>query len=527
MSNILLDTFVDTNGVAISSHTPNTFPSTGWSQNNASSFFIQSNALQPNRQTDGDLAVIESGVSDFSISASVTPFNSSTNCAYPGVVFRYVDASNFWYVFPEPFDDVIRMYAVIDGVHNLKMEYRVTLVSGITYEFRIDCNDNVITFWLDGVECVSYVSTTHKTGTRVGFRYGKRGSPASPCSWDSLSVNPFSGLVLNWPLFTEHSGNPIVTLGASGAWDDTDVNDPVVIYDSAQSRYSLFYSGYKTGSSNVQALGKVNAVGSNLLGTWTKQVGNPVFGPSGGAYSHNGGIVKKGNTYYYYYGTANGTQISCATSTDLINWTDHGTVLTGGGGGAWDSSGVFDAFARLREDGVTIEVWYVGNKAGVRGLNFATTTDGLTLTKRSSSALIEIPPCFDVSGQFGEPSVYIPPGKEGVEALISFDATIASSNLRFIGQAITLDGYQTFHYRTAALVGSGAGWEAGQVFDSFSLVDSNVMYLFHGGTPGAGSALDIGIQIGVATAPFAYPSLQYTPPVTPPNYFGTKKIELY
>jgi len=55
---------------------------------------------------------------------------------------------------------------------------------------------------------------------------------------------------------------------------------------------------------------------------------------TGGAYSTNAGmpdIIQIGSTYYMYFGfgTPGNNEIKYATSTDLVNWTIQGTVLTG------------------------------------------------------------------------------------------------------------------------------------------------------------------------------------------------------
>lgn len=503
LPSVLVDNFTDTNNVSIASHTPNTQYSGGWTQTVSNAFYIQSNTLQPDRYSDGDLAIIESGLSDLTISATVVPFSTSGNRGYPGLVFRYLDASNFWYVFPDSDNSLIQVYSVENGSHKQRIRYSFINASGTSIDIKITCKGTNIILFVNGIEIVTYVSSFNQTATKVGVRCGKSGSPASKPSWDSLIVQPYQGINLNWPLFTEYASGPIVALGAGGTWDSTDINNPTVFYDTANSRWTLSYSGYKTGTGNVQAMGLSYA--SSLLGPWTKEAGNPVF-TGGGSYGQNGGIVKKGTTYYYYYGSNGASQISLATSTDLINWVDQGTVLTGTAG-KWDSSGIFDAFARLRDDGATIELWYAGGNATGRAIGYATSTNGTTFTKYDKPVLLPKP--FDGSlFTLGEPTVWIPPNKERSQMLASYDAALASSpNSRFIAQAITIDAGTSWHWRTGALELQSYSWENAQVFDNFVMTDSNIMYLFHSGAPNAGAALDLAIQIGVASAPFPFNSL--------------------
>lgn len=510
---IIQDLFTDTNGTAISAHTPNFRPNgNAWSQTAGTSFFIQSNSLQPNRQIDGDIAIIDSGVSDLSISCDVTPFSIPNNRAYAGIVFRYSDANNFWYIFPDSDNQWVQLYQVQGGVSTERLHNIITLVSGNTYNIRVDCKGNNITFYFNGTEIVTYVSSFNNNATKVGVRYGKSGSPAGVCSWDNFKVLPFSGINFNWPLFSEFVSNPILSLGAGGSWESSDINDPNVVFDSVNNRWVLLYSGYDGSVGNNQQLGLGYSTGTTILGSWSKEAGNPVFS-GGGTNGQNGGIVKLGSTYYYYYGTNSASKISCATSTDLITWTGHGVVINVGAGGQWDAGGVFDAFARLRQDGVTIEVWYAAKDgSNNRAMGYATSTDGLTFTKSSGNPLISSTlanqPWAGSTSTFGEPSVYVPPGREGQQYLVSFDsAQFATPGNRFISQAISLDGGSTWHYRKGGLQASGVGWESAQVFDSFVMVDSNIMYLFHGGADTAGASLGLNIEIGVASVSYSFSSL--------------------
>ncbi len=357
----LQDIFTGTNGTAIDAHTPD-IGSGSWLQTNSLSFYIQSNKLQSNRNTDGDLAIIDSGLSDINISTTVSPFNSSFNSGYPGIVFRYVDANNFWYAFADSFNTRIQVYSVEGGVHNERIRYvNSAIISSASIKLEVRCCGNNVTLFYNDVEIVTYVSLFNRNATKVGMRYGKSGT-AQTVTWDNLVVTPFSGLNFNWPLFTKHTSNPIISLGGVGAWDHADINDPSLVYDPANNRHTIVYTGHNGDGNRYQDIGL--SYSSNLLGTWTKLAGNPVLAnsqPADGIYGMNGGIVKLGTTYYYYYGTNNASQIGVATSTDLINWTRQGVVLSPSL--SWEGSGVFDAFARVRQDSQTIELWYCANSA--------------------------------------------------------------------------------------------------------------------------------------------------------------------
>lgn len=503
----LQDLFTDTNSTAISSHTANLASFGGWSQTNVNSYYIQNNTLQPNRQTDGDLATIDSGVSDFSISATIVPSNSGTTRGIPGIVFRYFNSTNFWYAEVDSYQNTVKIYEVNGGSFNMRVEYNTTVTSDVALSLRVDCIGPNIVLYLNGTEIVTYVSTFNQYMTKVGMRVGISGSPATRVSWDNFQVAPFTGTVINWPVFTEYASNPILTLGAGGSWEDTDINNANVVYDAANSRYVLHYSGFDGNAGKQQSGGF--AYSTTLPGTWTKDAGNPLFdGLSYGIDSMNGGLVKSGSTWYLYFAASNATVISLATSTDLTNWTVVGTVLTGTAN-KWDKDFISDAYVRIREDNIW-ELWYVGSGSSGRAIGYATSSDGVNWTKVSSNAPTLTRLGWASASPIGEPSVYVPTGKEGQEIMVTYDVALSSSSTtRLFAQAVSLDGQQTWHYRTGALQKT-SGWMSECVFDSFSVVSNGVMYMFHSGANVANVELFLNSQLGVATAPFPYTSLSYT-----------------
>lgn len=510
-----LDTFTDANNTTMANHTPDTRDPrvAAWSQNVANAIWIQSNTATPNRYTDADLAVCAiGGTADFTIQCTTTPFSSSTTVVgHAGVIFRYVSTTNFWYTFADSGNGRIMVYKVVAGTHTEMLRYAYSLASGTPVTLRVDCKGPNITLWIDGVERVTIVDWQHSTATGFGMRVGKSGAPAGKPVWEDFSVTAYAGTYLRWPVFTKYASNPVVALGTGGAWDDKDVNNPNVVYDSANSRWALNYSGYDGDGSNVQDAGMAYA--TNLSGPWTKSASNPVMTSEAedGIYTFKGGLVKKGSTWYHFYGSDNGTTIRLATATDLDGaWTRQGVVLEGTAA-EWDANGVFDACVRLREDGTTFELWYGGSTDGTqatRQIGYATSSDGVTFTKSGDNPLFGYPAWTSTEG-LGAPSVYVPPGKEGSEYLVTFDAGRATTTTRRqLHQAISLDGGGSWRFRTLVLDSSAAGWDNSQVFDSFILVDSGTMYLYYAGANTSGLALNLNIQVGVATCAWPHNTLQ-------------------
>lgn len=498
----ILDTFTDSNNTSIASHTADQRPNSNtWSQTVTSSFYIQNNSLQPNRQSNADIAVIDSGLSDLSIMCDVTPFDNSGNIAYPGMVFRYVDASNYWYVFPDTANSHIEIYQVNAGVSIHKSEYTIALTSGTQINLRIDCIGNNIVLYLNGTEILTVVDSFNSTATKVGVRYGKVGTPASACIWDNFKVVPFNGQVFNWPLFTEYVSNPIASLGAGGSWEASDLNDPNVVFDPVAQEYVLFYSGYK-GTGARQALGL--SYSNTLPGSWVKEPTNPVFG---GDLTNiqNGGVVYFNNQWFYYFGDGSSINIRLAKGATPLTLVDQGIVLSPNTSNYWEVTRVFDAFARVTQDGKTVQLWYAARNDAdqINSINLATSTDGITFTKSPLN------PIYRQANIRGEPSVFVPNGKEGQEMLINFDFG-GVVGYRMIDQILSVDGGNTWHRRSNALSGSGAGWESNQVFDPFIFptILANIMYLFHSGANTSGGGLNLNSEIGVASASWPYTSFK-------------------
>jgi len=500
---IVIDNFIDVDGTALDAHTPDVSPNSLWVQTASNAFYVQGNSIQPNRFTDLDKAVIDTGYANYSVTTTVVPFSSGSNRSDPGIVFRYLDANNYWFLFLETVSSpgVAIANQVVNGVSVQQFNFRSSqIVSGQAAVLRIDCIQQNMIFYLNGVEIVTMTDIYNPLATKAGIFCHKSGSPATKPSWYGFKVTEFTGDYINWPIYTRIGDDtPVIALGTSGLWDDTDINDPNVVWDALNNRWLMAYTG--NGGDSVQDLGLAYA--TSLVGPWTKEPLNPVLSSNPGDINGmNGGIVKKGNTWYSYYCTESAVNISLATSTDLINWTKQGIILTPGAneGPGWTSTILQDPFARLREDGVTIEIWYRAVGQGKSGVSYATSTDGVTFTKNPNNPVFYRPE-FAYGTGLGEPAVYIPTGFSENTILITYHGTdINTPTKRFIIDALSRDKGITWKFRVNTLRAVlGSKWESAQVFDPFVLPDTDGrLYLFYGGAPVNGTVLGISIQIGIA-----------------------------
>jgi hypothetical protein len=137
----------------------------------------------------------------------------------------------------------------------------------------------------------------------------------------------------NWTRDTAH--NPVLNVGASGKFDDTNVRVPNVWIEG--STWYMIYTGYHSGNFSIGLAESTDAV------TWTRQnSGDAVLGSGSGwdsAQTENGEIIKVGSTYYLYYSVVDtgatytgGRAVGFATSTDLLHWTKDSSNPTFDGG---------------------------------------------------------------------------------------------------------------------------------------------------------------------------------------------------
>ncbi|MBE0639324.1 MAG: hypothetical protein IH598_12465, partial [Bacteroidales bacterium] len=141
--------------------------------------------------------------------------------------------------------------------------------------------------------------------------------------------------------FEAYAGNPVLSPGAPGEWDELFLIGPYVYWHD--SLYYMFYNG-----SNVE--GKI-AIGLSTSSDgfhFTKYDGNPLLAPDGKGYDawHVGGsvIIRQDSLWVMYFGSSEvvtygpGSYIGRATARELTGpWIkDEKPVLSAGKAGEWD-----------------------------------------------------------------------------------------------------------------------------------------------------------------------------------------------
>jgi predicted GH43/DUF377 family glycosyl hydrolase len=157
--------------------------------------------------------------------------------------------------------------------------------------------------------------------------------------------------------WTKHAGNPVLDIGASGAFDDQQVAEPRV--RKLGTSYRMYYTGANV-SSGRKSLGMATSADGI---TWTKDSRNPILDSNrwgnfwGGAFFFENGI------WHLWHGVDTGSgRIHYKWSTDGITWTDgtqNPVLLPGSTPNGSDTAFVGDSVSGYR-DGSSYRIMYTG-----------------------------------------------------------------------------------------------------------------------------------------------------------------------
>ncbi len=179
-----------------------------------------------------------------------------------------------------------------------------------------------------------------------------------------------------------YEGNPVFTSGEDGAWDSKIRGRGYILKE--EDGYHMWYTGYSGTEGNTKFLGYATSQNGY---NWTRYPGNPVYDDY---WTEDVFVVKNEDTYYMF---AEGVDdIShMLTSTDRVNWKEHGNLdirLTNGEllPGPYGSPTVWIEGSR----------WYLFYERKDLGIWIASTEDLKTWTNVLDEPVIRVgPDAFD------------------------------------------------------------------------------------------------------------------------------------
>ncbi len=191
--------------------------------------------------------------------------------------------------------------------------------------------------------------------------------------WRSVHTASFDidGPICN---LTKHSANPVLAVGANGAWDDVAIWEPTVLKDG--NLYKMWYAGFDGATTRIGYATSTDGV------NWAKYAGNPVLAPGlpweGNSVSDPHVMsVRTGYAIWYTGRTSAGVStIGYATSSDGINWTKwfENPVMGIGPAGSWKDADVMNPVV-LRLGGL-YHMWYTGSDGMTLRIGHATSLNG-------------------------------------------------------------------------------------------------------------------------------------------------------
>lgn len=182
---------------------------------------------------------------------------------------------------------------------------------------------------------------------------------------------------------------PVLT-GTSGTYDAIGVDQADIVWNPARSRFEAYYRAKD--SSKVDRIG----FAFSLDGTRWEKASAAVLNPgSTSAWDAKGlafpSVLQVNGQYvmwYHAYDNANKIRIGRAVSTDGLTWTKNpATAVLEPSATGWDSKGassptvIYDATTR------TYKMWYTGSDGTLFQTGYASSSDGITWTKRTSPVL--------------------------------------------------------------------------------------------------------------------------------------------
>jgi hypothetical protein len=163
---LLKDSFVDTNGTGLASHTMDVGP--GWTVNDGG-WTIQGNKAAVQTVSGYGTAVSQSGQSN--VTGNVT-VNLSANSRM-GFAARVSDDSDFWRVVVSVNAGALEILEVVSGVQTVRASSSLTISQGVNYALQAQFAGQTVTATVNGGNQISYNSAaSNQSVTKHGLTAG-------------------------------------------------------------------------------------------------------------------------------------------------------------------------------------------------------------------------------------------------------------------------------------------------------------------------------------------------------------------
>ena len=178
------DTFTDSDGTAMASHTPDTDDNGGGWSTPSGAWTIQGNAAEATNLTSSDYMIIDAGSADVIMTYSgVTSYAGSTAYEVIYGIFRYSDTSNYLRVSVSPLGGGIGVVRVEGGGHNTLATGSMTTLSGDNKSFDIEIRTH-------GDQIIIVVSTA--TQTKTFYLTSSFNNTETICGMEQLGIGTYT-----------------------------------------------------------------------------------------------------------------------------------------------------------------------------------------------------------------------------------------------------------------------------------------------------------------------------------------------
>lgn len=177
--------------------------------------------------------------------------------------------------------------------------------------------------WMDTPEIIHDDSgyKLYYFGDTIGAAAGEKPSPAAGIGVATSTDG------INW---TKYPGNPILTHGNNSSWDRSWIESPAILYDTATGNYLMWYSGVDTTTWKIQ-IGLATSPDGFAWTKYSGNpvVSSGTGGSYDDMWVSVPGVIKRGNEYELWYCALSSVsgfdtlRIAYATSADGINWTKY------------------------------------------------------------------------------------------------------------------------------------------------------------------------------------------------------------